>query len=388
MGVLSFANTPTRGVHSKQRPTGKNVNKQKSLDVIPEDDGEKREELAETTTVEAIADEDTNMANEQLPMRANSPGACATPVREVPVDAREGSEDDTNNDVAEYLEYEGSLSLWWARVRREQKAGTHEVTTGVIATPTRGVPTFIEATTRANHAEPKEGQKEMRRARVEEVEDEGDIPARLRTEVYMHPEIAWPQTRTSSLGVRATPVREVPYKTSQRREDDADKTVAETHEERKEEMMGGEEEHTSCERGISMGVGAAPVRGVIPNSCDKVMPAIDTSMEWKEDEVVGDKGWAMGTQGQKCESSKGVSVTPARGVKLKSCQEDPSANYPDTEILDIDPKRPSREDADSAGVSETPVVETSWCRRDLCGGQRDPLQGSTRKACFYRRERH
>ncbi|KAJ7917869.1 hypothetical protein B0H13DRAFT_2321940 [Mycena leptocephala] len=264
MGVLSFANTPMRGVHSKQRPTWESVNRQKTLDTIPEDGGEKREELAETTIVEAIADEDKNMANEQRSTRTNSPGACVTPVREVPVNAREGSEDDANNSIAECLEYEGSLSLWWARVRREQRAGTHEVTMGVIATPTRGVPTLIKETTRANHVEPKERQKETRRARVEEVEDEGDVPARLRTEVYMHPEIAWPQTRTSSLGVRATPVREVPYETSQRREDNADKTVAETHEERKEEMMGGEEEHTSCERGISMGVGAAPVRGVIP----------------------------------------------------------------------------------------------------------------------------
>ncbi|KAJ7839396.1 hypothetical protein B0H13DRAFT_2366848 [Mycena leptocephala] len=52
-------------------------------------------------------------------------------------------------------------------------------------------------------------------------------------------------------------------------------------------------------------------------------------------------------------------------------------------MLDIDPKRPSREDADSAGVSETPVVETSWCPRAISvGASATPPRGVHAKPVF------
>ncbi|KAF8130513.1 hypothetical protein K438DRAFT_1788628 [Mycena galopus ATCC 62051] len=44
-----------------------------------------------------------------------------------------------------------------------------------------------------------------RQAWVEEVEDEERAPSRLRTEVYLWPEEAWPTTRTDSPGASTTP---------------------------------------------------------------------------------------------------------------------------------------------------------------------------------------
>ncbi|KAJ6542994.1 hypothetical protein B0H19DRAFT_1268181 [Mycena capillaripes] len=94
-GVLSFANTPTRRVHSKSEFIGDSVDKQNGPENIKEEHAT-REELAHTTTVEEVATEEsaeseapavqtkgqTRMVDKWPFKRAISTGARATPVRE------------------------------------------------------------------------------------------------------------------------------------------------------------------------------------------------------------------------------------------------------------------------------------------------------------------
>jgi hypothetical protein len=130
---------------------------------------------------------------------------------------------------------------------------------------------------------------------MEEVEDEGDIPPKLRTEIYMQPDAAWPYKHTNSLGARATPGRGVPNETSMKRESDANHQVP--------DMQGDEKmEETEMKLGKNEGVQAA------------------------------------GTAKLTHVDSEGVSATPVRGVKSQLYTEMSSTDHLDMETLDIDPE--------------------------------------------------
>jgi hypothetical protein len=230
---------------------------------------------------------------------------------------------------------------------RREYGMMHADSRGVGATPTRGVQTTtigkakVEASTNSREstqANEERKARDTRRARIEEVDDEGDVPAKLRTEIYMRPEVAWPLTCTNSLGARAAPVREVD-----------------------------------------------------PIPCDKSIPADNPNVEVHltkpedrtqlEIEVTEEETWTDNTEPQERTKTVGVSATPARGVESMSCQKKLSTNHPDAEPFDVDAgKQKSREDEI---VSEAPADGTAECAHAIsAGASATPVRGVLAETVF------
>jgi hypothetical protein len=276
--------------------------------------------------------------------RANSVGVGAAPMRGVPDEQPKPDTHETDKQVSGILEEGGREgSMWWAGEGENRGEGgeddilqMRENLVGVSATPARGVHAHSEEEQLTHTQVDSEPVKKRRQTRIEEVEDEGDVPPKLRTQIYMRPEEAWPHPRTNSLGARATPGRGVPNEITVKGECNANHRALETKESRVTEEMGMKNEEMQAAgtakqtRMNSVGVGAAPARGVESQLCPKMSSTDHLDMEpldidpkargsgtvEVETKAVGDRR-ADGTGLRARAISVGASATPTRGVQAE-----------------------------------------------------------------------